>query len=271
MLEECAELEQYTVFFQIGEGQYGTVYKALDKKTLEMVAIKVISKQNKSSADLEMFYKEISILLRLKHPHIIQLKQSFETVDNIYIITEYCKCDLLGYAIKRDFLKLEEVRMVALQLLSALKCIHSLGLIHHDIKTQNILVGVDGKLKLCDFGLAISLKNNNEITLINKVKDIYVANINYLHNIKWNVGVVLYELFVGKPPFDGLSAASLKEKITFGNVIWPKQIDNNLKDFLSKLLTVNATMRFSWEDLIFHEFLHSKTIESSLELSKKTF
>ncbi|PVZ97267.1 hypothetical protein BB558_006778 [Smittium angustum] len=280
MLENHKDLEKYTVLFQVGDGQYGNVYKALDRKTGFLVAIKAIDKRGKSVDELRTFYSEIKLLDSFRHPNIVQLIKYLETKDFIYIITEFCNCDLLDYVIKKDeYLKAEEVRTIALQLISGLMVIHYKGVIHHDLKSRNILLGSDGKIKICDFGLSIPLKNNNEETYVDKLKGTppYMApelfsKKSYSYKIDfWSLGVILYEIFVGKLPFDGDSAEKIRKKILENEVVWPKVIPTQLKDFLNKLLQKNQNDRMSWEELVNHPFLFSEETEEEMLLRESEY
>ncbi|KAJ2380341.1 serine/threonine protein kinase, partial [Coemansia sp. RSA 2611] len=232
--------------------------------------MKIISKVGRKKIEIESFREEMRLLRQLEHSHIIRLIEYFETETDIYIVLEYCKCDLSVY-LKRQggYLKMEEVRNIALQLMSALRYLHSLGVVHHDIKLHNALIGVDGRIKLCDLGLATQFTKDGKPVYIDTLKGtpLYMApevlrKSRYTNKADlWSLGVVLYELYVGKTPFRTSSMADLKRNIMEEDVVWPKQIPAQLKSFLQGLLQRDPAVRMSWRQLKRHPFLYMEDTE----------
>ncbi|KAI9500660.1 Serine/threonine-protein kinase 36 [Coemansia spiralis] len=263
-------IERYSLLHIIGEGQYGKVYKALHRRSGVMVAMKIISKINRKRVEIETYREEMRLLQQLDHPHIIRLIEYFETSTEIYIVTELCKCDLLVY-LKRSggFLRLEEVRGIAHQLVAALQYLHSMGVVHHDIKLPNALIGYDGRVKLCDLGLATQLSKDGRPIYVRALKGtpLYMApemlrKSRYTNKADlWSLGVVIYELYVGKTPFRTSTLADLKYNIMEEDIIWPKQIPSQLKVFLAGLLQRDQGKRTSWCKLRRERFLHSDDTE----------
>ncbi|KAJ2103435.1 Serine/threonine-protein kinase 36 [Coemansia sp. S142-1] len=269
-LDPNKQAERYIMLQLIGEGQYGKVYKAVHRRSGVIVAMKIISKVSRKRIEIESFREEMRLLRQLEHSHIIRLIEYFETDTDIYIVLEYCKCDLSVY-LKRQggYLKMEEVRNIALQLMSALRYLHSLGVVHHDIKLHNALIGVDGRIKLCDLGLATQFTKDGKPVYIDTLKGtpLYMApevlrKSRYTNKADlWSLGVVLYELYVGKTPFRTSSMADLKRNIIEEDVVWPKQIPAQLKSLLQGLLQRDPAVRMSWRQLKRHPFLHMEDTE----------
>ncbi|KAJ1953250.1 Serine/threonine-protein kinase 36 [Dipsacomyces acuminosporus] len=232
--------------------------------------MKIISKVNRKKVEIETYREEMRLLQQLKHPHIIKLIEYFETDTTIFIVLEHCKCDLSVYLKRKGgFLKMEEVRAIALQLVAALKYLHSLGVVHHDIKLPNALIGTDGRVKLCDLGLATQLTKDGKPLYVHTLKGtpLYMApemlrKSRYTNKADlWSLGVVLYELFVGKTPFRTNNLADLKHNIMEEDIIWPKQIPPQLKSFLHGLLQRDPAKRMPWHQLRRHPFLLSTDTE----------
>ncbi|KAJ1921750.1 serine/threonine protein kinase [Mycoemilia scoparia] len=261
-------LQRYILLFQIGEGQYGKVFKAMHRRTGVIVAVKIVSKKSKTAHELDTYREEMRLLQPLQHQHIIRLIEYFETDDYIYIVTEFCKCDLAVYFRKNGgYLRMEEVRTIGLQMIAGLKYLHSRGIIHHDLKPQNALIGCDGRVKLCDLGLATQLKKDGKPLYVNTLKGKYagdspvhelIQKSRYTYQADfWSLGVVLYELFVGRTPFRTTSLQDLKYSITKEPIVWPKRIPPQLHSFLDGLLQQNTEKRFTWKQLRKHPFLLS--------------
>ncbi|KAJ2659725.1 Serine/threonine-protein kinase 36 [Coemansia sp. RSA 1200] len=263
-------IERYILLQIIGEGQYGKVYKAIHRRSGVMVAMKIITKTGRKRMEIETYREEMRLLQQLDHPHIIRLIEYFETDSEIYIVTELCKCDLAAY-LKRSggYLKLEAVRNIALQLVAALQYLHSLGVVHHDVKLPNALISLDGRIKLCDLGLATQLTKDGQPRYVHALKGtpLYMApemllKARYTNKADlWSLGVVIYELYVGRTPFRTDSLADLKHNIIEEDIVWPKLIPLQLKSFLDGLLQRDPAKRSSWRMLRRHRFLLSNDTE----------
>ena len=138
---------------KIGEGSFGKVYKGRRKYTGQIVAIKFISKKGKSKKELRNLRQEIDILRELNHPNIILMLDFFETKREFCVVTEYAQGELFQILEDDKELPEDEVQKIAKQLVQALHYLHSQRIIHRDMKPQNILIGAQGTVKLCDFGL----------------------------------------------------------------------------------------------------------------------
>eukprot|EP01129_Flabellula_baltica_P009585 TRINITY_DN3936_c0_g1_i1.p1 TRINITY_DN3936_c0_g1~~TRINITY_DN3936_c0_g1_i1.p1 ORF type:complete len:416 (+),score=106.38 TRINITY_DN3936_c0_g1_i1:1-1248(+) len=196
-------------YFQIsdtilGKGEFGTVKQGTDKNTGEEVAIKVISKSQLQ--DIPVLQNEIDILRRCKHPHIVELKSVFETHSNLYIVMELVKGgELYDEIIERNYFTEQDAANIMRQVLEALAYIHSNGIIHRDLKLENLLLsnkkasGNDLIVKLADFGLSRIYRGQIVRTACGT--PFYVApevllGTGYGTEVDmWSAGVMLYILF----------------------------------------------------------------------------
>jgi serine/threonine protein kinase len=148
---------------EIGEGTYGTVYKARDKDKGEVVALKKVRMHNENDGFPITSLREINILSQIKHPHIINLKEVVVGYkkDSVFLSFEYCEADVanvVDYLNRRrkeiPYLNLAEIKTLMLQILKAVSYLHENDILHRDLKLSNLLLNSQGQLKLADFGLA---------------------------------------------------------------------------------------------------------------------
>ena len=267
-------MENYIILEMIGEGAFGKVYKGQRKCTNQIVAIKKIIKKGKKEKELKNLRQEIDILHRLYHENIIQCLDSFETNTEFCLVTELATGQL--YEIVQEDKKLpeNEIKNIALQLTSALFYLHSNNIIHRDIKPQNVLISASGIIKICDFGFARAIDNKTMITSI-KGTPLYMAPEllkEYPYNKKadlWSLGVILYELYVGQPPFYTNSFNVLMNKIMKEDIRYPESMSSDFKDFLRGLLVKNPKDRWDWPKILDHPFLKENEKEKKFRLESE--
>ncbi len=258
-------MEKYLVLEHIGEGSFGKVYKARRKNTGFTVAMKFITKHGKSEKDIKNLRQEIGILRKLNHENIILMFDAFETEREFCVVTEYAQGEL--FDILQDDQRLPEttVQQIAKQLVKALHYLHSNRIIHRDMKPQNVLIGSNGRIKLCDFGFARAMSSNTIVLTSIKGTPLYMSP----ELVKeqpydgssdlWSLGVILYELYVGQPPFYTNSIYSLINHIVKDPVKYPADISKEFKSFLQGLLQKNPAKRLNWPHLLDHPFVRETT------------
>ncbi|XP_065580595.1 serine/threonine-protein kinase cst-1-like [Artemia franciscana] len=255
-------MENFKILGNVGEGSFGKVFKAIEKSSGNIYALKFIPKVGHSENELKTIRRECEIQQSLCHPNVIQMISYFETDSEVVAVTEFAEgvlSDLFSPGQRR--LPEEKVRNVAIQLLSAMYYLHSNRVLHRDMKPQNILLDSNGTIKVCDFGFAKVLDIHTYVLTSVKGTPLYMApeiieEKPYDQGADlWSVGCILYELLVGAPPFCTGSLVQLVRKIRHEAVIWPPGISGICLNFLQGLLEKDSRKRFSWQDLLVHPFV----------------
>ncbi|KAE9610126.1 hypothetical protein Lal_00006352 [Lupinus albus] len=235
MFQSCRSICEYEMIKKINEGTYGVVYKARDKKTGEVVAIKKV-KMNISRDGFPLSaLREMNILLSFDHPSIVDVKEvAVDDYDGTFMVMEYMEHDLkeLMKAKKHPF-SIGEIKSMMKQLIEGVKYIHDNWVIHRDLKTSNILLNNEGHLKICDFGLSRQYGSPLKpytpvvVTLWYRAPELLLGAKEYSTAIDmWSVGCIMAELISKEALFAGKTEVEQLDKIfrTLGSPdekIWP--------------------------------------------------
>ncbi|XP_020107019.1 cyclin-dependent kinase G-2 [Ananas comosus] len=236
MLQGCRSVDEFERLNKIDEGTYGVVYRARDKKTGEVVALKKVKMEKEREGFPLTSLREINILLSFHHPSIVDVKEVVvgSSLDSIFMVMEYMEHDLKGLmeAMKQPFSQ-SEVKCLMLQLLEGVKYLHDNWVLHRDLKTSNILLNNRGELKICDFGLARQygspLKPYTQlvVTLWYRAPELLLGAKEYSTAIDmWSLGCIMAELLAKEPLFNGKTEFDQLDKIfrtlgTPNEKIWP--------------------------------------------------
>ncbi|ELQ73821.1 Protein kinase PCTAIRE [Trachipleistophora hominis] len=216
--------DSYQRLEKIGEGTYGIVYKAKNKSTNKIVALKKIRPENEEEGISTTTIREISILKNLNNNRIIKLMDVMYSNSSIYIVYEYLETDLrrfLDDCISQGTTIDKDVRReMARQMVEGVAFLHCNGILHRDLKPQNILIDGNGNIKLADFGLGRTLRlpiktlTHDVITLWYRPPEILLGSKHYASSVDvWSLACILAELFTLKPIFPGDSEIDQLYKI----------------------------------------------------------
>ncbi|XP_002159420.3 cyclin-dependent kinase 11B isoform X1 [Hydra vulgaris] len=235
-IEGCRSVEEFTWLNRIEEGTYGVVYRARDRRTDEVVALKRLKMEREKEGFPITSLREINCLLKAQHPNIVTVREIVvgNNTDKIYIVMDYVEHDLksLMETMTQPFL-VGEVKTLMLQLLRGVRHMHDNWILHRDIKTSNLLLSHKGILKIGDFGLAREygspLKKYTSIvvTLWYRAPELLLGTKEYSTAIDlWSCGCVFAELLTMKALFPGKSEIDqisriFKELGTPNDKIWP--------------------------------------------------
>jgi len=212
------------------------------------------------------------ILKRLDHPNIVKFYETYQDDKFFYLVMEYCSGgELLERIVEKGKLEEREVAKIMRAAFSAVKHLHSMGIVHRDLKPENFLFASrdpDAEVKLIDFGLSKFLGDNPEYKLTSFVGTaLYVAPevIKGCYDERcdnWSLGVLMYVLLSGNPPFEGENPREVFHKISLGkysmNGLEWRNISRQAKDLVSKLLVIDKEKRFSASQALKHEWFTSK-------------
>ncbi|XP_045789328.1 serine/threonine-protein kinase ATG1a isoform X2 [Trifolium pratense] len=254
---------------KIGSGSFAVVWRSRHRNSGLVVAIKEIDKTQLSPKVRDNLIKEISILSTIHHPNIIQLFEVIQTNDRIYLVLEYCGGgDLSAYINRYGRVSESVARHFMRQLAAGLQVLQEKNLIHRDLKPQNLLLAATSAtplMKIGDFGFARSL---TPLQLADTLcgSPYYMAP-EIIQSQKydakadlWSVGAILYQLVVGKPPFDGNSQLQLFQNILASTELhFPptilKEIHPDCVDLCRSLLRRNPDERLTFKAFFNHNFL----------------
>jgi len=236
MLQGCRSVDEFERLNKINEGTYGVVYRARDKKTSEIVALKKVKMEKEREGFPLTSLREINILLSFHHPSIVDVKEVVvgSSLDSIFMVMEYMEHDVKGVmeTMKQPYTQ-SEVKCLMLQLLEGVKYLHDNWVLHRDLKTSNLLLNNRGELKICDFGLSRQygspLKPYTQlvVTLWYRAPELLLGTKEYSTAIDmWSVGCIMAELLAKEPLFNGKTEFEQLDKIfrtlgTPNEKIWP--------------------------------------------------
>jgi cyclin-dependent kinase 1 len=218
----------------LGEGTYGVVYKARDRRTDEIVALKRIRLEVEDEGIPSTALREISLLRELTHRNIVDLKDCVQEDGKLYLVFEFLDKDLKKYMEScSGLLSPALVKSYLFQMCRGLTFCHARGVMHRDLKPQNLLVTRDGRLKIADFGLArafcppIRPLTHEVVTLWYRPPEILMGSTTYAPPVDvWAIGTIFVEMVTKRPLFPGDSEIDELYKIfrqlgTPSEEVWP--------------------------------------------------
>lgn len=253
----------------LGTGGFAKVFDFMDCRTGERWACKIIDKSKLSEPSKRAkLAAEIDIHRRLQHPNVLKYARSFEDEYYHYLLLERCcKVSLMEISRSRGIFQVEEAQFILLQLIQGVEFLHSNHVIHRDLKLGNIMVDVDGNMKIGDFGFATELRSEGERKKTMCGTPNYIApeiltversgnGYSYEADI-WSIGVILYTLMVGVPPFETSNLQTTYSRIKRCEYSFPPSIrmPESCKDLIRWMLQLDPRNRPHLVQIRGHSFL----------------
>jgi len=261
----------------LGKGSFGVVNKIRRKKTGKIYALKSMRKQEVIEGNLvNQVELEIQVQRKLKHRNVLRLFRHFEDDDTVYLLLEYCaKGELYQILRTQKGRRFSEGMACKLfvQVAEGLDYLHSNGIIHRDIKPENLLLDHDDVLKIADFGWCAEL---------NVSRTTFCGTLDYLapemiqgkgHNHTldvWSAGVLLYEMIVGRPPFQSTHHGQLISRILNLELVFPGFMSTDARELVTHLLQREPASRLPLQDATKHPWVRrQKVCEQTIETKSK--
>uniref|UniRef100_A0A034WT24 Aurora kinase n=1 Tax=Bactrocera dorsalis TaxID=27457 RepID=A0A034WT24_BACDO len=256
-------LSNFDIGRPLGRGKFGNVYLAREKESKFVVALKVLFKKQIHESNVEhQVRREIEIQSHLRHPHILRLYGYFHDDARIYLILEYAPKGTLFKELQSQPLKRFNEPTSAIyirSLASALQYLHERDVIHRDIKPENLLLGHKGDLKIADFGWSVHEPNSMRTTLCGTLDYLppeMVQGKPHTKNVDlWSLGVLCYELIVGRAPFLATDYDETYKKIIKVDYKLPEFVSRAAAHFISKLLVLNPQQRLPLDQVFLHPWV----------------
>ncbi|XP_072564215.1 serine/threonine-protein kinase PLK3-like [Paramormyrops kingsleyae] len=242
----------------LGEGGFAQCFKMMDIFTGEIFAVKVIP--IKHSDGIKESLREVVLLKLLQHQHVVNFSHHVEDDKFLYIFMELCsRGSMLDLLQEREILSTPEVRFYMRQLIGALRHIHGKGIVHRDLKLENLLLTEALGLKVADFGLATKLEPLESRqkrfcgTREYAAPEVWKMEGHGPESDVWALGCIMYTMLVGAYPFDG-DAEEIKQRVTKVEYTLPKSLSSSAKKLISWILQKNPQDRPTLVQILNHKF-----------------
>ena len=254
--------ERYEILGKIGTGGMADVYKAKDHKLNRFVAVKVLKPEfREDTTFIRKFRSEAQAAAVLTHPNIVNVFDVGDDNGVYYIVMELIEgITLKEYISKKGKLSVKEATSIAIQVSMGLEAAHSHGIVHRDVKPQNIIISMDGKVKVTDFGIARAASSNTISS--NVMGSVHYSSPEQVRggysdekSDIYSLGITLYEMVTGKVPFDGdttvaIAIKHLQEEMVPPSVYTP-ELPHSLEQIILKCTQKSVDRRYqNMEDVI---------------------
>jgi len=268
----------------LGKGSYGSIVLSFDLNHDMFLAIKIISLDNLTDPKaLDYLKSEIKNMQLAKHPNVVRLLDVRRSRSNIYLIMEYCEGgNLEKYVYDRGGrLSEKETLRILRKIIKGYKYLHSLNIVHRDLKLANILTH-QGEVKIADLGYSKLMENLKTDFLISRVGTMLYMSPQILEaehytnkTDVWSLGIMFYQMLFGKNPWiiqnidnSKLSVKSFLKNIRENGLIFPKEvkISEKSKNLIKEMLMYDEEDRLSWEEVFQEAFLQEEDEENAMEI-----
>lgn len=240
----------------VGQGAFGKVFQVRKRDSGHIYAMKVMRKARILERDHGEYVKaERDVLTAVFHPYIVTLRYSFQTSTKLYLVLDFINGGHLFFQLYRQGVFSEELaRLYAAEIVLAIAQLHTLGFVHRDLKPENVLLDSEGHIKVTDFGLAKGNMHDDEEHRTNS----FIGTMEYMapevvtgrgHGKAvdwWSVGILVYEMLCGMPPFRAKNRQQLQRQITSSKLKLPAYLSSNAQSLLKALLNKDAKKRLGY-------------------------
>ena len=260
--------ERYEILGKIGTGGMADVYKAKDHKLNRFVAVKVLKPEfREDTTFIRKFKSEAQAAAVLTHPNIVNVFDVGDDNGVYYIVMELIEgITLKEYISKKGKLSVKEATSIAIQVSMGLEAAHSHGIVHRDVKPQNIIISMDGKVKVTDFGIARAASSNTISS--NVMGSVHYSSPEQVRggysdekSDIYSLGITMYEMVTGKVPFDGdttvaIAIKHLQEEIVPPSVYTP-ELPHSLEQIILKCTQKSSERRYESTGALIQDLKHS--------------
>jgi len=276
-MPDPAAIGDWEIGKELGSGHFAKVKTGTNKKTGKRCAIKILKKP--SGSKMALVETEVGILKQVRHPYIVQCFDVIETPDKVYFMMELMEGgELFDRIVDKGHFTEQDAIGVSIKLIDSIKYLHSKGIAHRDLKPENMLMtsgDKDAEVKITDFGLSKFFDEQTKVMQTPCGTPGYIAP--EVLRMKgygkecdvWSLGVIIYILLCGFPPFYADNDAQLYEKIKKGEFEFLRPywdpISDQAKDLIKRMLTVDPKKRITCDEALQHPWL----VEQSEKLAKE--
>ncbi|KAL2916396.1 cytochrome c oxidase subunit 1 [Polyrhizophydium stewartii] len=240
------KLSDFQLIKTLGTGTFGRVYLCQLKGTPKHYAMKMLRKvEVVRLKQVEHINSEKNILASVKFPFIVNLLCTFQDERNVYMLEEYVVGgEMFSHLRRAGRFSNEMTKFYAAQITLALAYLHSMDIIYRDLKPENLLLDHDGNIKLTDFGFAKIVHDRHVVRLVQYLAPEIIQSKGHGKAVDWwALGILIFEMLAGYPPFFDDNPFGIYEKILQGRIVFPPHFDPEAKDLIKKLLTPDRSRR----------------------------
>ena len=264
-LENEAKLSDFNLLKELGAGSFGRVLLVQHKITQAKYAIKAIDKRNQANYEERRYFRrEIEIMYRVHHPNVVKLFGHFEDNTYCYFIMEYIPGGNIYSLVPKNNIRqinTQQIASIMKDVISAVYFLHHMHpkIVHRDIKPENVLLDQGMVAKLTDFGWSNYMQGDMKRTTVCGTP-VYLApeiinNQGHDEHVDiWCIGVLLFELMAGYSPWQGSDVQTVKYNISRLKIQWPRDMDRDAADLISRILKYNPEERISLSQMLLHPF-----------------